>query len=94
MRKNVLFLVMTLYFVLLVVGCSSIAKVKSNYDKCVDDPSCYAQMVRNRDFGSMVSTATATAVPSAAPYATLIGNSVGQLVFLLTGAYLGRKKSQ
>lgn len=80
MRK---FFSVFLLILLLLCGCAAFASVKSDYDLCMSNATCVAQVQRSRD--------VSTQVTHAATSDGVIPTAVGYLVSLIVGVFGGHK---
>lgn len=80
MRKFFSVFLLTL---LLLCGCAAFASVKSDYDLCMSNATCVAQVQRSRD--------VSTQVAKGATSDGVIPTAVGYLVSLIVGVFGGHK---
>lgn len=94
MRKFMYVFCFAVYVASFMVGCSAVKQSYSALEACKRDSVCYAQMEKGRDLSSSIATAAVASIPNAAPAAPIVGSSIGMLVSLLIGVYLGKKKEK
>jgi len=86
MRQNILIATLLL-LVLIFVGCES----AQNYDACLNDPECYAEVVSIQKGVSDATTTTLNANPQTAPVSLAVGSVLGGIISFLVGLNKGKK---
>lgn len=91
MRKLLWMVVIVGYVCCFFVGCKAITETYDSYERCKRDPVCYEKMRSGESLSAAIASSAAAAIPQTAAASTVIGSSVGQLVSILIGVWLGRK---